>query len=53
MIVPKEDNLSETLFHAEDGFYIENPHNNRSITVVNEGHQRYQMAKVGMISGYT
>ena len=53
LVLQPERSLSEELFYAEDGFYIENPYNNRSITVVNEGHQRYQMAKGGMIAGYT
>lgn len=48
-----ERSLAEELFNAEEGFKVENMLTNRSVTVVNQGHERYQMAKGGMVSGYT
>lgn len=45
--------VADELACAEEGFRLENPSTNRSVTVVDYPHERYQMAKGGMVAGLT
>ena len=48
-----ESNLVDELSCADEGFTLENPYSNRTVSVVEYPHERYQLAKGGMVAGLT
>lgn len=50
-----EGNLVDELTCGEEGFVLENPYSGRSVRIVGDEvpHQRYQLAKCGMVADLT